>query len=139
MNRKKINIFTVGVIIILVVLLKSINFQISNMDLLLNPKLITPVSPLYYLKISREYLQSKFVFGDEDLANWYFTLAEKRIAEARLLKNYGFKSLKNQQKKLAQYYQDLGWSHLKVLIDVININYLKDKFDKNEQQIKELN
>lgn len=133
---KKILIF--GVTIIFLYLFYRINFNQKNLELLINPSKITPISPIYFIKNLREGIQSKFIFGDEDLANWYFELSRKRILEARILKAYGFKSLANQQKNLAQKYQDLGWSHLQILIDVTDVNYLKEKFVKNEKDLESL-
>lgn len=122
-------------IIIFLYLLGQINFNLKNLDLLVNPYKLTPISPLYSIKSFREFFQSKFIFGDEDLANWYFDLSKKRILEAKILNAHGFKSLANQQKNLAQKYQNLGWSHLKVLIDVTDVNYLKEKLDMNEKNL----
>ncbi len=138
MNRKKINITLFGIVILLLILSESIGFQISNIELLLNPRLVTPASPLYYIKTSREYLQSKFIFGDEDLATWYFNLATKRITEAEILSTHNLKTYSNNQLNLAQNYQEKGYSHLKPLIDVIDTNLLQEKYQANQRRIEKL-
>ncbi len=88
----------------------------------------TPISPIYYVKIIREYNQSKFVFGDQDLAYWHFTLANKRIIEAKILRNYGYGSLSQNQLAKAKLEQKQGKQHLDKLIDVINTNYLQQMY-----------
>lgn len=112
-----------------------LDFNLNNIPLLINPKLITPVSPLYYLKTTREIFQSKFVFGDQDLSYWYFTLANKRLDEADILKQFNLKSLAEKQIKLADEYNNQGLTHLKPLIDVIDTNYLKSLYEKNQERI----
>lgn len=138
MFKKRRLIFLFFLAALSLFLLKSIDFRINNLDLLINPKEITPVSPLYLIKTIREDLQFKFIFGNEDTAYWYFSLAEKRIHEAEILKTHGLESLRKSQINLAVKYQSLGLISLKPLIDVINTNYLKQAYEKNEQSIIKL-
>lgn len=135
LNRKPLIKIFLASIFVFIFLLVMLKFGIKNFKLLINPKLATPVSPVYYIKAGRESLQSLFVFGNEDLANWYFDLATKRIKEAKILQQHDFSSLAYRQIDLAQYYQDQGFKHLKPLIDVVDTNFLKEKFESNKQEI----
>lgn len=116
-----------------------VNFQISSLILVINPKQVTPLSPIYYLKITREFFAQHFVFGDEDLATWNFNLANKRLTEAEILIKYNLKPLAKKQVDLAHGYQTVGYRHLKPLIDVIDTNLLQQQYAQNQQRIKNLN
>lgn len=95
----------------------------------------TPLSPVYYVKIIREYNQSKFVFGDQDLAYWHFTLAAKRIVEAKTLKTYGYINLAQTQFLEAKSQQEHGKKYLDKLIDVVNTNYLQQMYAQNQNAL----
>lgn len=79
-------------------------------------------------------MQSKFVFGDEDLSYWYFTLAKKRLDEADLLSQYQLNQLVEQQKKLAEQDNTLGYYHLTLLIDVVDTNFLEEFYASNQNR-----
>lgn len=96
----------------------------------------TPLSPLYYLKTSREFMQSLFVFGDEDKAYWYFTLAEKRLVESKSLQNKHLNWLAKIQLNTAKGYFDQGNNYLKNLIDKADVNYLIQKSDRISLDLK---
>ena len=98
----------------------------------------SPPSPLYYLKVSREFLQSFFIFGSEDKANWYLTLAEKRISEAEQLKSKRLNFIAQKQIKIASEYQKEAEKLLLYLQDKTNINYLLDKFNQNRIRLEDL-
>lgn len=97
-----------------------------------------PPSPLYYLKISRETIQSLFIFGDEDQANWYLTRADKRINEAQKLKDRNMDFFAQIQIKTALDYQRQAEILLEVLKNKTNITYLEDKSNQNRDKLKSL-
>lgn len=95
-----------------------------------------PPSPIYLIKISREYIQNFFIFGDEDKAFWVLTKAEKRISEAEILKSKNINYLANLQLESAKNYQKEADTLITSLKDKVNRNYLIDKFSQNEDRIK---
>ena len=97
-----------------------------------------PPSPLYYLKITRETLQTFFIFGDEDKANWLLVRTEKRITEAEKLKSKNLDFLADMQIQTAKNYQVDSKSLLDYLKDKTNINYLTDRYNQNEDRLKAL-
>lgn len=97
-----------------------------------------PPSPLYYLKITRETLQTFFIFGDEDKANWLLVRTEKRITEAEKLKSKNLDFLANIQIQTARNYQSESKVLLDYLKDKTNINYLTDRYNQNEDRLKAL-
>lgn len=138
----RLNIFIIGLgIFISLFFICSIYFGITpkNAILIINPHEITPVSPLYYIKVSREYLQSQFIFGDEDLSLWNFTLAKKRLEESKILNSYHLNNLSQKQIELAQIYQNQGILHLNKLIDKIDVNYLIKLRDNNQTLLQSFN
>lgn len=80
-------------------------------------------------------MQSKFVFGDEDLSYWYFTLTKKRLNEADILNQYQLTKLAEQQKNLAEQNNILGYYHLTLLIDVVDTNFLEEFYASNQNRI----
>lgn len=96
----------------------------------------TPPSPLYYLKIARETVQTFFIFGDEDKANWLLTRAEKRIAEAEKLRSKKLDSLAQMQVDTAKTYQSEAEIILQDLSNKTNITYLRDKYNQNQDRLK---
>jgi hypothetical protein len=97
-----------------------------------------PPSPLYYLKLSRETIQSLFIFGDEDQANWYLTRADKRLTEAKKLKQRKLDFLADMQIETAIQYQMEAEVLLKQLKDKTNTTYLQDRFNQNVETVKNL-
>lgn len=97
-----------------------------------------PPSPLYYLKISRESIQTFFVFGSEDNANWLLTRAEKRITEAEKLNSKNLTFIADIQKQQAIEYQSEARRLLDDLKNKTNINYLTDKYTQNNDRLKVL-
>jgi hypothetical protein len=97
-----------------------------------------PPSPLYYLKISRETIQSFFIFGDEDNANWYLVRAEKRLREAEKLKSKNWNSFAQMQISIAMDYQNQAQALLGKLKDKTNTTYLKDRYNQNDEKLKAL-
>ncbi len=108
----------------------------QNFSLLLNFRQPTPVSPLYYLKRAREKLQSIFIMGSRDSAEWSFTLSQKRAIESQILCNHKIFILGNKQLLLAQKYYFEGTTYLNKLIDKIDINFLLQEKEKTENLIK---
>lgn len=103
--------------------------------LIFNPYEVTLVSPLYYIKIPREHLQSQFVFGDEDLSLWNFTLAKKRLEESKILSKYNLNALSQKQKLIAQSYQNKGIYYLDKLINKVDVNYLIKSRNENQKDL----
>lgn len=68
--------------------------------------------PIYQIRLLREHIQSKFVFGDEDTAYWHLTIAQKRIKD-------GHPAAAKVHKLQAQGY-------ISQLKDKTDINYLVD-------------
>ena len=137
MRSKFFLIFTT-IFVVFIYFFGRIEFDFNKIELLLNHRKVTAVSPLYTIKITREFLQSKFVFGDEDLAYWYFGLAEKRITEAEILKSSNLNKAATQTAQKASEYQTIGSKYLKNLIDVIDVNYLKQIFTSNQERLTKL-
>lgn len=97
-----------------------------------------PPSPLYFLKISRESIQTFFIFGDEDKANWLLTRAEKRITEAEFLKSKNLQILSGMQITTADQYQNEASKILDFLSDKTNTNYLQDRYKQNSDRLSKL-
>jgi len=107
----------------------------ENFSLFLNFRQPTPVSPVYYLKRAREQLQSIFIMGNRDSAEWNFTLSQKRVLESQILCDHKLSSIGNKQLLLAQKYFEKGNSYLVNLIDKIDTNYLQQEKEKTENLI----
>lgn len=136
LNKK---IIPLGIILVAIYFIYFLDSNPKNISLLVNPNQITPVSPIYYVKLSREFLQNKFVFGNEDLSYWHFTIASKRINEARILKDHNLNTLAQKQLELAKNEQNQGFSRLKGLIDVIDTNNLQQLYKDNQEAINNFN
>ena len=95
-----------------------------------------PPSPLYYLKVTRETLQSLFVFGDEDKANWLLLRADKRLSEAEKLKMKNMEFFAGMQIDTAKQYQIEAEEILEVLKNKTNITYLRDRSNQNIEKLK---
>lgn len=126
-------VFSISLFIYIVFIVK-----VSNLDLLLDPRKATPLSPLYYLKVGREYFQSKFFFGEEDALYRKLDLAEKRISEAEILKSRGFVSLANSRINEAKKLLDNVQNKIQSLSEQTNVNYLKDKYTQIQDRIDKL-
>lgn len=113
-------------IIFIIILCLSI-FIIKSPKLVFSPFQITPLSPVYPFKIAREYFQSLFVFGDEDLAYFNLTLADKRLKEAEVLQRNQQYILALKQLNMAKNYQSIANEYTKILKDKVDINYLLTK------------
>lgn len=83
-------------------------------------------------------MQAFFIFGDEDKANWLLTLADKRLAEAEKLKVKKLDFIALVQINTAREYQVEAENLLEGLKNKINITYLKDKFNQNNEKLKNL-
>lgn len=125
-------------LIVLLLGLEALTIGVRNFPLLVDPRHITPVSPMYGVKRLREILQSQFIFGDQDQAGWDITLASKRIEEARTLQGHNLSVQKDRQLKLARNNQ----AEAKVLIEKLksntNVDFLVTSYDQNEAAIKEI-
>lgn len=97
-----------------------------------------PPSPLYFLKVSREFAQSLFIFGMEDRANWLLTLADKRLSEAQRLKIKKLDYFSALQIATALKYQNEAERMLEILKNKTNIIYLQDKYNQNDEKLKNL-
>lgn len=97
-----------------------------------------PPSPLYYLKTSRETLQSLFIFGDEDKANWLLLKADKRLGEAEKLKAKNLDYFAGMQIDAARRYQSEAEILLLDLKNKTNITYLRDRSNQNLEKLKNL-
>ena len=96
----------------------------ANFSLIFDLKQPTPVSPLYYVKSLRQQIQSIFIMGDRDLAEWNFTLSQKRLSEAQILCQHNLTKLGQKQLLLSQKYYQKGNFYLNNLIDKVDTNYL---------------
>lgn len=74
----------------------------------------------------------------EDRANWVLTLADKRLEEAAVLKIKKMDYFSDMQKNDALKYQDEARGLLEILKNKTNITYLQDKYNQNEQKVKNL-
>lgn len=135
----KIDLYKLKVILILILLGTLFVFAAGFPKLVLNPFQITPLSPLYLVKLTREYLQSLFVFGDEDLAYFNLTLASKRLKEAEILKENKQYIVELRQVKLAKNYQKIADRYVDTLRDKVDINYLLVKSADISERINALN
>lgn len=97
-----------------------------------------PPSPLYFLKIARESVQSVFIFGMEDRANWLLTLADKRLNEAQKLRLKKLNYFSAFQIDTALKYQNEAEVMLEILKNKTNITYLRDKYNQNDEKLKNL-
>lgn len=95
----------------------------------------SPISPINQLKVGRERLQEVFVLGDMDRAEWYLTLAEKRITEADQLVAAGLPSLGQLQKVVAKKEYLKSQKYITGLKDKADINYLLQKSGELEPRI----
>jgi len=108
----------------------------SNFSLLLDFKQPTPVSPIYYIKKTREQIQSLFIIGDRDSTEWNFILSQKRAKESQILCDHKLLKLGNKQLLLAQKHYTTGISYLNNLIDRIDTNFLSQEKERTENLIK---
>lgn len=97
-----------------------------------------PPSPVYYLKVTRESIQTFFIFGSEDEAGWFLTRAEKRITEAEKLKAKNLDFFAGQQIQTALSYQSQAQIILEDLKNKTSITYLTDKYTQNNDRLKSL-
>lgn len=111
---------------------------VSFLLLLFSVSNSTPISPIYYLKVTREFAQSMFFYGDYDKAYWHLTLAQKRIRESDLLLQKGFNDLSKTQLMKAKNEQKIGQQYLNKLIDVVNTNFLQQMSSQNQNEIDKL-
>ena len=136
--RSKLFIFLGFFLILFLLWFIYWGLSFSNLVLIFNPHQVTPVSPLYYIKIARESVQSKFVFGDEDLSFWDYTIAKKRLEEAQTLQKYHLLKVSQHQLVIAKSYQESGNNHLSKLIDKTDVNFLIKLRDDNQKVIDSL-
>lgn len=123
MPKKLYTIFTAVLVIVL-----SVSLYLGSI----------PPSPLYYLRLTREEIQTFFIFGDEDQANWLLTREDKRLTEALKLKQKKLAFFEGKQLDLAKNYQSEAELLLVRLKDKTNINYLIDKLNQNKDKVKSL-
>lgn len=83
-------------------------------------------------------MQSLFIFGDEDRANWILTLADKRLNEAQKLRLKKLNYFSAFQINTALKYQNEAQGLLEILKNKTNIIYLRDKYNQNDEKLKNL-
>lgn len=110
----------------------------KNSKLIFDPRTITPASPLYLVQSAREHLQSMFVLGDLDTAGWHLTLAQKRIEEAKILKNHELTHLSLQQITKAQQHQAETQIIITKLQGKTDTNFLTTVHAENERALHAL-
>jgi hypothetical protein len=117
-----------------------VKYQLSfkGLPLLIHPFKITPVFIAYPLLQFREFIQSMYIFGDQDTCNWYLTLADKRTVEAKYFESYQQSPASSIQLNLAISYQNKSQKIIELLTDKTDINYLLQKKIINEDNIKSL-
>lgn len=116
----------------------SLGLPIRKIYLVGKVRPITPLNPLFYVKVFREHMQQQFVFGDEDLAYFHLTLARKRINEGLFLKSIGVEKIAKRQLWLAEKEQGIGISKLDKLSEKVDVEYLRSMQSANQLLIKEL-
>jgi hypothetical protein len=116
------------------ILFFGLNFR--NIFLVFDFKNPTPVSPIYYVKRGREQIQSLFIMGNRDSADWNFNLAKKRIIESDKLCNNKLVKLGKKHLSLARNNYSRGVFHLNYLIDVVDTNYLMQEEKNIEDLLK---
>lgn len=118
-------IFAIGIPI-------SLGLPINRIAEIRRMRPVTPLTPIYYLKIGRENLQKLFVFGDEDMAHFRLTIAQKRINEAQFLRSIGLVMMAGYQKNIAIREMSIGESYLQKLVKKqVDVDYLlKMKYDE---------
>lgn len=99
---------------------------------------VTPLTPLYYVKLLRERAQSFFVFGDEDSAYFKYTLASKRLSEATFLRSVGLDQMVSRQKESARRLITEADRHTEKVRDKVDVQYLRQMKSDNEQLIQAL-
>ena len=127
--------------LILASLLVPFVFQLVRFgtpSLVFSIKNSTPVSPLYSLRSGKEYLQSYFIFGDEDLAHWYLELESKRLKEAQLLYINHVNNLAKTELSTAKQLQSQASILIAKLKDTTNTTYLTDQLATNSQMLSAL-
>ena len=73
---------------------------------------IISIFPIYQIRLLREHIQSKFVFGDEDTAYWHLILAKKRMQDGH--------------QETARVHRLQAQEYIERLKDKTDINYLVD-------------
>ena len=116
----------------------SLGLPIEKIYLVSHVRPITPLTPLFYLKVFREYMQQQFVFGDEDQAYFHLTLARKRIAEGAYLKSLGLTKMADRQRWLAENEQRIGFNKADKMSDKVDVEYLRSMHNRNQELIKNL-
>lgn len=74
----------------------------------------------------------------EDRANWLLTLADKRLSEAQRLKIKKLNYFSEFQIGTALKYQNEAEAMLEILKNKTNIIYLRDKYNQNDEKLKNL-
>lgn len=116
----------------------SLGLPVSRVYMVGVIKPITPLSPIFYLKVMREGLQKRFVFGEEGLAYFELTIAEKRIVEAEYLNALNLGKMSQNQSELA-IWSDIKAANLMDRIqDKIDIKYLRGMLEKNQKRLADL-
>ncbi len=128
--------FTTGTTLCVVGAFVFFVIGVKNLDLLYNPRLSTPVTPLYFIKIARENAQSLFVFGPLDESWRSLQLAEKRLEEARILDEHGLKSLAQGQRALAVIKQQEAQKDIDTLQGKTDIDFLLVQYEKNKSELQ---
>lgn len=106
--------------------------NIEDYSLLFGFPKLTVASPLFNIKLGREFLQSKFVFGDEDSAYFYYQLAQKRLEEASFLKKRNLLNQAYKELSYAKQYQEKSDKLILNLKDKVDINYLLKMQEDNK-------
>ena len=108
---------------------------LQNIELVFDPRASTPVSPIYAVKVTRESLQSLFVFGALDTAWRGLQLAEKRIAEAEVLAAHSLPGFTERQLQTAARHQERAAEHIAELDGTTDIDFLRVQYSANQVRI----
>ncbi len=92
----------------------------------------------FYLLVVREEVQSLFVVGNEDNANWNLTRSEKRMNEAKIFKIIHLGFLSQRQLDLARVFQTKAASFIEKERDHADINYLLQKLKQDQDKLIQL-
>lgn len=136
--QKKLGIFTILISLFISLIYTFFFIRPENINFFRNPRILPLVTPIYTIKTAREYIQSFFIFGEEDNLHWNLILAEKRLVEAGILKKNNLYYAYGKRLEEAKTYQRHANSQILKLKDKINTRYLIDMYEENQRKIKNL-
>lgn len=126
------------VLLLLIGIPITLGLPMNKIYMISQLKPVTPLTSIYYLKVARENMQKRFVFGEEDLAYFELTIAEKRISEAEYLKAKDLSKISENQIKLAQLSNIKATKLIEKIQNKVSVEYLLVMERKNQQRLENL-